>query len=281
MKRKLKKGQIIGICAVVLLMLLVAALLCYDFFILKKVEKDHIVSAVLITASLIVTIIRLLSQGGRSGTGKANRKKIYREAYGEHIRDAFADNKKAEELMYDIFEDYNKGNYAKALDKLEKLSKEIKNANERYTVAFCRAISLDSLGLYEKAIEQYELALTVRVNGTVYSNMGICFSELGKMTDAIDAYTLALEIAPENPAPYANLASLYIREANYEKALNYAQKANALDSKYPTALGAQAICYAMLENDEKYREYYQRAAAVGYNVARLNQYIFSLKNSLS
>ena len=275
MKRRLAKGQILGLCIVGVLLLAVIGLLCYDYFILKTVEKEHILSAGLITASLILTTVRLLSRGAAKGE---NRKRAYKEAYGEHIRSAFADRKKEEKMLYDVFEDYNTGRYAKALEKLDRLSAVAKNADERYAVAFFRALCLDSMRLYEQAIAQYEKAINVRANVSAYSNMGICLNHLGRVNEAIEAYLMAAELDQRDPAPLANLASLYIGETDYETALEYAQRANAIDAKYPTALSAQAICYAMMENEEKYKEYYQRAAAVGYNTERLKRFIESLKN---
>jgi tetratricopeptide (TPR) repeat protein len=52
----------------------------------------------------------------------------------------------------------------------------------------------------------------------------------GNYASAVTLYNTCLEIYPENPAPYYQLSSIYIRNQNANKAIKFARKAVELDT---------------------------------------------------
>ncbi|CAH3193260.1 unnamed protein product, partial [Porites evermanni] len=94
----------------------------------------------------------------------------------------------------------------------------------------------DSLGEYRKAIEFFQLSLTIametgdkRLKGSVYSNLGSAYDSLGEYRKAIEFFQLSLTIAMETGdkrlkgSVYSNLGSAYDSLGEYRKAIEFFQ----------------------------------------------------------
>lgn len=253
----------------------VIALLVYQGLITKELTSSDLTRALLILAGLVLSLIR--SFGNRPSRGG---KTLYKRAYGEFIRNAFADEPKLEKQFYSAVADYNQNRADRAVDKLMKLRGECRNSDDIYAVTVFTALCLDDLQLYEEAANAYQNALRLHRSSTLASNLGLCYQHLGSYAQAQDAYELAIDIDPDNAFAYNNYSSLYFREADYESALEYAQHALDINPKIPQALGTSAICFALMGQEEEYREYYRRAVAAGYDGQKIKQAIANLDPEL-
>ena len=68
--------------------------------------------------------------------------------------------------------------------------------------------------------------------------MGTVLTEQGLLEDAVQVYATALELAPEDPALYLNLAILYYRAEQYEDALSYIRE---ILGRHPEMFEAQRM----------------------------------------
>lgn len=261
---------------IALLALAVIGLLVYEIVIRKKTDTSNITRALLILAGLGLTAGKIAT---RTQKGAGNRHLIYEKEYGELIGNAFLGNPKAKKRFYRALDDYNSNRYADAIRKLEKLMAEFHAPAERFTLHTFMGLCFQEINVFSAAIQHYEAAKMIRLDSTVCSNLGMCYMAMGKMDEAVQAYTDAIDADPQNPYAYNNLASLYIREGDYGKAMEYANMALSYNAVMSAALNALAICHAMLGNVREYEDAYRRAVAAGSNGERLKEVIRDLQNS--
>lgn len=258
-----------------LLIAVMAGLLIYQGLITKELTGSGLTRALLILVGLMLSFVRFFSRRPSRG-GKT----LYKKAYGEFIRNAFADDPRLEKQFYCAVADYNQDKAERAVDRLMKLRRECRNSDDIYSVTAFTALCLDDMQLYEEAANAYENALRLHRNSTLASNLGLCYQHLGKLAKAQDAYELAIDIDPDNAFAYNNYSAMYFREADYESALEYAQHALDINPKMPQALSTSAICFALLGQENEYREYYRRAVAAGYDGQKIKQAIANLDPEL-
>ena len=250
---------------------LVIGLMCYEGFVTHELDNTSITKGVLILAGLVLTLLR----GPRQA--KAT-KKDYQIAYGHLIGDAFCQEPKLEKQFYKALDDFNKGRYPVALRNLEQLRKHSPRSTEYFAVMVFMALCYDRMGAYEDAIGYYAAALQVREHSTVASNMGTCYLELGKMDEALECFRRSVRADASNPNSYNNIAQLYIKLGEFEKALPYAEDALKINAKLLAALNAMTICHAMLDNEAESEVYFRRAVACGSDGKALRAYIDNLKS---
>jgi len=101
---------------------------------------------------------------------------------------------------------------------------------------------------WQAAIDDYSGCLKISPDSfAVLSNMGIAYSHLGRMPDAINSYTKALELDPSNTKIEFNLAITEIKSGDYASAvdrLRHLQRSES-DLRYDELL---AFCYYHLES---------------------------------
>ena len=261
------------LCAVtIILAVLVIAYASYEIFVLKIVDSKRIFRAVVILASLSITMVRLF-MGNSKGKIPAN---VFRGQYYHIIGDAFKYDSKTEKLFFEAVNLRNQNESQKALKRFEEMVPLCQRNDERFAVAFFMGLCYKDMGVYIKAVELYEKALTYHENSTAASNLAGAFECLGKFEDAISAYLWAIKIDPDNAYPYNNIAQLYIKMDAYEDAIEYAVKASELKADMYQAWSAQAICYAMMEYMEDYEIAYRRAVACGADGDMIKRFIRSL-----
>ena len=256
--------------------LAVIGLLVYEIGFLKKIDSSNIIRALLIVAGLCLTAVKIAT---RTQNGASNRHLLYEKEYGELIGNAFLDNPKAKKRFYRALDDYNDNRYVPALRKLEKLMNEFTAPAERFTLRTFMGLCFQAVGAPAAAIYQYKAAKKIQTSSTVCSNLGMCYLAMGKMEDAINAYNDAIDANPKNPYAYSNLANLYIRQGDYNKAMEYANIALTYNATLTAALNALAISHAMLSNVREYEDAYRRAVAAGSNGARLKDVIRNMQKS--
>ena len=91
---------------------------------------------------------------------------------------------------------------------------------------------------YQKAIEIYQQVLPLLKDNdrlsSVYSNMGSCYGQLGRMKDAEQMFLKSIAHNPKSDITYLNLIVYYCKEEkNLEKANFYAEKYKSLGLVLP------------------------------------------------
>ena len=145
----------------------------------------------------------------------------------------------------------------------------------------------DKMGDYEKALENYNLALGIRikilgeehpVTAGSYSNIGTVYYEMGDYEKALENYNIALVIKIKTigrehqitATSYNNIGAVYLETGDYEKALeNYSRalgiRTKALGEEHPDTAGSYnniGLVYKEMGAYEKALENYNRALEI-------------------
>lgn len=257
-----------------LLILAAVGLLCYQYFVEGHLETNDIIKAGIIILGAVASLFKAPKKV------VTNKKALYQKAYEEFIHNAFYDEPKLERLFYNAVHDYNQNKPAAAVAKLEKLRGECQRTDELYAVTVFTAFCLDDMRLFDKAITQYDAAVRIRGNSTLYSNKALCLQKLGQYAEAEECYQQAIQCNPKNEYPYNNLSALYFREEDYESALELAEEAIEINPKMRQALTTAAICCALLGYNEEYEQYYRQAVVNGADGSAIKRTIKSLDPTL-
>lgn len=249
-----------------------AALLAYQGLVEKNLETSNLIKGLLIIAAAVLGMFRPQNRQ------VVNKKAVYQKAYAEHIQNAFSDDSKLEKKFYDAIHDYNRNKPSACLAKLQKLRKQCQRSADVRALTVFMALCYDDIGLYEQAIEHYRSALSMGQNSSMYSNMGLCYQHLGNTAQAVEQYHKAISLDPKNEFAYNNLSATYFRQAEYEIALEYAQKAIEVNNNMPQALSTAAICCGLLGDGESYQKYYRLAVANGYDSRRIKATLQRMKD---
>ncbi len=109
------------------------------------------------------------------------------------------------------------------------------------------ALALDSLGLYDEALEQYS---TMEKSGMkdwrLFYNMANVYKKRGKYREAADYYEKSLVINPSYPDALNNLGAAYQSMHRYELAIGAFKRAMALDSGFAYAPFNLAVTYCKM-----------------------------------
>lgn len=252
----------------------VIGLLAYTYTKTGTIDASTLVKAGLILVGLILSLLR---SGRRSPAGKSVA--VYRKAYAAFVSDAFLEDKKLERKFFSAVDDYNRSRYSQGLRKLTALRGECTGSRELYAVTVFMALCSDDAGLYDDAIRHYDAAIKIRPNGTLYSNLGLCYQRKGRFDLAHDALEHAVALDSHNAIAWNNLSALLFREGEYEGALNYAREALKRNAALPQALSTAAICCGLLGQEEEYQKYYRQAVANGYDGNKIKSVLNSLSST--
>ena len=256
--KKRKTVIVIVLIAVILLDAAVIGLTVKEYLDTNTVAQSTVTRAVLILIGTALTLTKLFVRNTPKRTAA-----FYRKQYSDLMGTAYVADAKGEKLLARALDAFNKDQPMKAIKLLGRLWQSADAVTDRFAVAAFTGLCYDDLKYYPQAIEWYERASALSVNSTVLSNAGICYQRTGNHARAIDAYERAIKADPQNATAYSNVANLYIREAEYEGALEYAEKALALNANLHAAHSARAVAYAGLGRDEDYEKALRQAAAAG------------------
>ena len=105
----------------------------------------------------------------------------------------------------------------------------------------------------EEAMQMYQNALTFASEdkAAIHVSLGKLHSQLGQKTEAINAFNIAYELAPETFLTNKVLADFYNAQNYLEEALKYAEKAVQLDSQNHQAHNTLAHILRKLERLEE------------------------------
>lgn len=243
---------------IIVLALALIALTVYDVAVKK--DTSSIPKAAVVLIGLLVTSLRLFGIVKPRGQAPLS---SYRKHYADLVGNAFAGDPKQEKLFLRALEAYGGNRPGESLKLLNKLAPSYNTYEDRFALVLFKALCYDDLTMYDQAVELYEQALALREHSTAASNLGLCYYRMGQYENAIGAYERAIAINPNDEFPYNNLAQLYVRRQEYEKALEYAIEAARINNKMHQAYSAQAICYAMLGDRENYEKALHSAVLCG------------------
>ena len=124
-----------------------------------------------------------------------------------------------------------------------------------------RGIRAKEEGKMEEAIQEYSKAINKDPrNAAAYNNRGIVYDDLEQYEKAIEDYNKAIELDSNYAAAYNNRGVIYNALGQYEKAIECYTQAIKLDPKYKTAYQNRAKAYRVIgkkelaEADEKAAE---------------------------
>ena len=98
----------------------------------------------------------------------------------------------------------------------------------------------------------------------VQSRLGHAYYADGKLTSAEYCFKQALEYDPNHGYSYYSLAKIHMVRGEDDKALEILQKLISIQENHPLVLAELATWYAMHDDEEKCKEYYEKALLCGY-----------------
>jgi tetratricopeptide (TPR) repeat protein len=145
------------------------------------------------------------------------------------------------------------GDYGTALD-LYTRALDSGELNQTMTIAALngRGLVYYRLRQWQQAIEDYTEALSLKPdNATVLRNRCFAFIELREWGYAIDDCRASADLIPNNPQGADTLGYVYLRQGRYEDAIAYFNGALALDANYGPAYMHRGMAYYSL--GDRYR----------------------------
>jgi tetratricopeptide (TPR) repeat protein len=129
---------------------------------------------------------------------------------------------------------------------------------------FFQGVALAATGRFVEAETTYRRALVVdAADFKTWNNLaGILFDSLDKPRDAIRCMERAMKLEPQNKLGWSNLASMVGRLGRHEKALEFADRALALDPQMVEALLHKAAAARALGKMEIVRKTSEKLAAI-------------------
>jgi len=129
---------------------------------------------------------------------------------------------------------------------------------------FFQGVALAAAGRFVEAETTYRRALKLDdTDFKAWNNLaGVLFDSLDKPMDAIRCMEQALKLEPQNKLGWSNLASMVGRLGRHEKALEFADRALALDPKMVEAHLHRAAAAKTLGKMEIVRETSEKLAAI-------------------
>lgn len=199
------------------------------------------------------------------------------EIRGEFARDAFAEDPQLSAKFQSAIKDMASSMPKSAFNKLTKLAPLCQGDKERYAVAMALAQVQMTNGKFLDAARQYTTALVIHPSAEIAMKQGGCYQRMGELDRARSAYTYALDLDENNLEAHSAIATTYVADREYEKALGVALKILEKNETHASALATTAICYGLLDDPVMSRHFADRAEAQGYSRKKINDTISALK----
>ncbi|PZM85571.1 MAG: hypothetical protein DLD55_06500 [candidate division SR1 bacterium] len=122
-----------------------------------------------------------------------------------------------------------------------------------------KAYDLDENKDFSKAEQAYKQAIKSDSNNfSVYNNLGVSLSKLGRNEEVISAYQKAIELNPDYAGTYNNLGATLSYLGRYEEVIEAYQKAIELDPDYADTYNNLGASLSYLGRYEEAIEAYQK-----------------------
>lgn len=258
------------IALLIVLALFVIGLIVYSMFVEGEMNKGDLLKALLVLAGLITSIIKI-----KSGSRPSATLSRYEKTYGDIIGNAFSDNKTDRKRLLEVVRCYAEDDLKNGLSKAEKLWESCKTVNDKKAVGIFKALILTDLGCTGDAIALYEHLIDDLLiqNDTVYSNLGLLYTNGGDNETGMKYYTLATQVNPKNATAWTNTAFSHIRLFEIDEAIECAEKAIKLNYKMYNAYEVLAAAYTYKGEKELAEKYFHTAIVNGADKASLNDFV--------
>jgi len=124
-----------------------------------------------------------------------------------------------------------------------------------------------TIGLYDRAIEDYNHAIILKSSVDVYSNLGMAYYKIGRLDEAIENFNNAISMNPKYSKAYNNRASVFRKMGRLDEAIADYRKAIALAPSSPQAYYNLGVLHAQNGLFDQAIEYYSQALAIDPNYA--------------
>lgn len=132
----------------------------------------------------------------------------------------------------------NRANYFKNEKQYQYVVNEVELAknkwvttdNEAKSLELYSSIAYKELKMYDKAIEEINIALQYNPNSPmIYNNLGTIYTDMNQYEKAIEAYKKSIQLAPAFEVAFKNLAYNYFVTNQYQLCIDALAKVNAKD----------------------------------------------------
>ncbi len=148
----------------------------------------------------------------------------------EHLGDLMLRNKK----------------YDQAVGYYEKIGPGL---HEKASMFINRGFAYGEIRQYGKSAENYEKAIKMGVRDqTLYYNLAYTYTRLGRDKDAVVYYE---KISPQTRQTLGMIADYYLKNRNYERAIQYYQRIVKLDPKKASSYFSIGCAYAAIKNYDR------------------------------
>lgn len=259
--------------AVIAIGLGVIGMYVYDVAVCEAPYYEELLSTLTIVLSCVVIAIKLI-RADRTSSHRRQPLVFYERAYADLLGDALLLSSHSRKKLLRAARYYDTDRPDAAVKLLLPLRSDCKTNADRLAVNVLIALSFTELGLADEAIQTYQgLIYSGITSGRVYSNLGCLYLSLGKNKDAEAMFRLAVQNDPENENAYHNLGSLYFKNAEFDRAIEYEKKSLDLNSKFRSAACTLAVIYALRGDEELRTRYFHIALSNGEDPNRLNAVI--------
>lgn len=164
------------------------------------------------------------------------------------------------DLFDRALEHAKRGHFEEAKDIFEELLKETpEDSDLLYNLGMCHT----ELGEPTKAIEL--LKLSIKYNSTfsnAYVALGVAYSKLGDLKNAKHYLLKSIELSPDNSYALKNLGGIFAKEADYIKAVYYLEKSYEINPQDPFTVYGLGLTYDELGDFVKSEKYFKMFIAM-------------------
>ena len=160
-------------------------------------------------------------------------------------------------ILITLFED---NNLVHLLDKISVLLKKFPRSYHLHNIA---GITNQNLGRFDKAITLLQKAINISPDlPDTYYNIAVAFSKMGAQEEAIENYKKAIEFLPTHIDALFNLANCLRDQEHYQTALSFYQKVIALAPRDTDAFVNMAGVYNKINDLPSAEKHYHQALAL-------------------
>ena len=166
----------------------------------------------------------------------------------------------SDELMKELFDLIEKGNYNNVIDKCMKLLSKYKNSFKIFSILGNTFYNCKD---YQKAILYYEKAKKINnSNGSIYYHTGVSYYKIKDYTNAIKNFKSSLNLHFYVDKSLYNIAICYSKLEDLESSIHYYKKNLLVDPNNYEALNNLANQYQIKGDFEKSIYYYEKSISL-------------------